>query len=97
MFETTNQCIKNQNEEHIDCLVGGFNPSEKYESQLGLLFPIYGKSPKCSKPPTSCGSLTGSQNTHHIRFTLVQIWPFSTKIVLSHPIYGMYNPIDNQL
>jgi hypothetical protein len=23
--------------------VGGFNPSEKYESQLGLLFPIYGK------------------------------------------------------
>jgi len=28
-------------------LVGGFNPfnpSEKYEGQLGLLFPIYGKS-----------------------------------------------------
>ena len=25
-------------------LVGGFKPSEKYESQLGLLFPIYGKS-----------------------------------------------------
>jgi hypothetical protein len=24
-------------------LVGGFNPSEKYESQMGLLFPIYGK------------------------------------------------------
>ena len=23
-------------------LVGGLNPSEKYESQLGLLFPIYG-------------------------------------------------------
>ena len=37
-------------EGHIDIwldvivhLVGGFNPSEKYESQLGLLFPIYGK------------------------------------------------------
>jgi len=27
----------------IVCLVGGFNPSEKYESQLGLPFPIYGK------------------------------------------------------
>ena len=27
--------------QHI--LVGGFNPSEKYESQLGLLFPMYGK------------------------------------------------------
>jgi hypothetical protein len=25
-------------------LVGGFNPSEKYESQLGWLFPTYGKS-----------------------------------------------------
>ena len=24
-------------------LVGGFNPSEKYESQLGVLFPIYGE------------------------------------------------------
>ena len=24
-------------------LVGGLNPSEKYESQLGWLFPIYGK------------------------------------------------------
>ena len=24
-------------------LVGGFNPSEKYESQWGVLFPIYGK------------------------------------------------------
>jgi hypothetical protein len=24
-------------------LVGGFNPSEKYESLLGVLFPIYGK------------------------------------------------------
>jgi hypothetical protein len=24
-------------------VVGGFNPSEKYESQLGLFFPIYGK------------------------------------------------------
>ena len=37
-------------------LVGGFNPPEKYESQLGLLFPnipnIW-KNKKCSKPPTS--------------------------------------------
>jgi hypothetical protein len=24
-------------------LVGGFNPSEKYESQMGVLFPIYEK------------------------------------------------------
>ena len=36
---------------HLYILVGGFNPSEKYDSQLGLLFPIYGN--KYSKPPTS--------------------------------------------
>ena len=29
-------------------LVGGFNLSEKYESQLGWLFSIYGKIKKCS-------------------------------------------------
>ena len=28
-------------------------PSEKHESQLGWLFPIFGKTRKCSKPPTS--------------------------------------------
>jgi hypothetical protein len=27
----------------LNILVGGLNPSEKYESQLGLFFPIYGK------------------------------------------------------
>ena len=33
-------------------------PSEKYESQLGWLFPIYGKSSNsCSKPPTRLSSL----------------------------------------
>ena len=31
------------------------HPSEKYESQLGWVFPIYGKIKKCSKPPTRCG------------------------------------------
>ena len=28
---------------YIYILLGGFNPSEKYESQWGLLFPIYEK------------------------------------------------------
>ena len=40
--------INNQNTHHFHLLseallVGGFNPSEKYERQLGLLLPIYGK------------------------------------------------------
>jgi len=30
----------------------GFNPSEKYENQLGSFFPIYGKQNSCSKPST---------------------------------------------
>ena len=33
-------------------LVGGFNPSEKYESQLGWLFPHIWENKTCSKPPT---------------------------------------------
>jgi hypothetical protein len=41
-------------------LVGGFNPSEKYESQLGLLFPIYGKNVPNHQPVTH-GVLFGHQ------------------------------------
>ena len=40
----------------IICLVVSTYPSEKYESQMELLFPIYiyiWKNIKCSKPPTS--------------------------------------------
>ena len=32
----------NDIEQHV-YLIGGFNPTEKYENQSGLLFPIYGK------------------------------------------------------
>ena len=34
-------------------------PSEKYESQLGLWFPIYGKIKKCVKPPTRVKDFLG--------------------------------------
>ena len=34
---------KLKNKHVLDLLVGGLNPSEKYISQLGWLFPIYGK------------------------------------------------------
>ena len=36
-------------------LVGGFNPSEKYESQLRWLFPIYGKIKMFQSTPTREG------------------------------------------
>ena len=39
---------------------GGFNPSEKYESQLGWLFTIW-KNKTCSKPPARIGRIS-----HHI-------------------------------
>ena len=52
-------------------LVGGFNPSEKYESRFELLFPMYGKIknvPNISKPPnrkvTSLVLLVGKKNGH---------------------------------
>jgi hypothetical protein len=45
-------------------LVGGFIPSEKYESQLGCLVPIYGK--KSSKPPTTYIYIPLSQIEHLI-------------------------------
>ena len=44
----------------VNMLVGGFNPSEKYESQLGLLFPIYGKNVPNHQPVTH-GVLFGHQ------------------------------------
>ena len=36
-------------------LVGGFNCSEKYESQMGLLFPIHGKKSCSKQQPTTYG------------------------------------------
>ena len=44
------------NTEVSTTLVGGFNPSEKYEFvSWGLLFPICGKIKNCSKPATRYG------------------------------------------
>ena len=43
-FQETSNSITGLLALYIYILVGGFNPSEKYESQLGLLLPIYGKS-----------------------------------------------------
>ena len=40
---TTKTMMGIQVNHHKYCLVGGFNPSEKYERQLGLLFPIIWK------------------------------------------------------
>ena len=37
---------------NIDGLVGGFNPSEKYQS-VDIIVPNLWKNKKCSKPPTS--------------------------------------------
>ena len=38
---------------YLQNLVGGFNPSEKYESQIGSSSPIWlGDKKTCSKPPT---------------------------------------------
>jgi len=49
-------------------LVGGFNPSEKYESQLGLLFPIYGKITNCSKPPTTISHIVINRYLNMVKY-----------------------------
>ena len=51
-------------------LVGGVNPSEKYESQLGLLFPIYGK------------IIQMLQTTNHIYLYSVVFFPLCFPILL---------------
>jgi len=43
--------------------VGGFNPSEKYESQLGSLFP----NKTCLKPPTSIYFVCSSAMTSDLK------------------------------
>ena len=52
-------------------LVGGLNPSEKYERQLGWLFPIYGKI-KLMFQTTNQKSLLGGIHSNVPRFNLHQ-------------------------
>ena len=49
-------------------------PSEKYESQLGLLFPIYEKIKPCSKPPIRHGVLPHNFNTLIIVWPIRRVW-----------------------
>ena len=64
---------------YIYMLVGGFNPSEKYESQLGLLFPRYGKNqihvPK-HQPDENCrfGALNAQCSGIYIIFIYIYIY-----------------------
>jgi hypothetical protein len=48
-------------------LVGGLNPSEKYEfvSWDYYIFPTYGKNEKCSKPPTRFYTVEKSDTSDH--------------------------------
>ena len=65
----------------------GFNPSEKYESQLGWLFHIWWKNKKCSKPPASYlwTSTTQSKN-----------WPNHRWIDVAATCSGIWwNPVSN--
>ena len=81
-------------------LVGGLNPSEKYESQLGWSFPICGKINKtCSKPPTSImyfrRGLLFSIETNRIR--LACIYQFGTMWNLLRTTKCTYKPTIQQM
>ena len=74
--------------------MGGVNPSEKNESQLGLLFPIYGKHKKCSTPPT-----------RHIYGLIWGYWPIYDQgesprpsnrwIIVAYPLVNTQKAIEN--
>ena len=68
-------------------LVGGFNNLEKYESQLGLLFPIYGKNKNKKKVP--------GRYTYRYRYIWLfcgYIWLVWVYLAISIPtiVYGRY-------
>ena len=53
---SSRRVLQNPSEFHSPSQHAGWwlsHPSEKYESQLELLFPIYGKTKKCFKPPAN--------------------------------------------
>ena len=69
-------------------LVGGFNPSEKYESQLGRLFSIYGKIKFMFQSPPTRSSIQQLQQLwfHDTHTTMVvgalkrkKLWLFGSK------------------
>ena len=64
--ETDHQktCLKTKNSIIVYHPVGGFNPSETYQS-VGILIPSIWKSRKCGKPPTS-HYISSSLNHHYI-------------------------------
>ena len=63
-------------------LLGGFNPSEKYESQLGWLFPIYGKITVMFQTTNQLWS------SRLVNFLLLQYDPFPSHQVRSPTISG---------
>jgi hypothetical protein len=72
-------------------LVGGSNPSEKNESQLGLLFPIDGKK-TCSKPPTSVVLRWFNNVSHSQKYrNTPTITPHWQSPVLSCKVHHGYN------
>ena len=68
--------ISPKNEGHV-CLVGGFDPFEKYARQIGFIFPKFrGENKKSLKPPPSfVGYIYPKQSTYGI-----STYPFTIKI-----------------
>ena len=79
----------------VTSLVGGFNPSKKYESQLGWWHSQYMESQKrCSNPPTRSslfivvnghGSNTGHQWTHYPYFAGFMILTHTGIVITNEP------------
>ena len=67
-------------------LVGGFNPSEKYESPLGWLFPVYGKITNVPNPQPAivfispfCSVKRCEMHLYYHHSDIIELcWPWST-------------------
>ena len=65
------------------CLVGGLNPSEKYESQLGWLFPIYGK------------IKNGNQTTNQMWYNIILLkWSSNSSLATLRDLLGNFSSSD---
>ena len=69
-------------------LVGGLNPSEKYESQLGWLFPIYGKIKNVPnhQPVIYCHVYPPLIGIYYIRIEIIEGDPELWLLLQIHPV-----------
>ena len=73
------------------CLVGGFNPSEKYSSNW-IISPNRGENNEYLKPPPSCFFKGNQKWRDTVDGSEIRRLPLEGKVVLSHSLQGFIRP-----